>query len=260
MRPPLGYDLVSCLTTSMRAGWRWKLVAFAAGAAAAGCGGRTGGDGTRSAAVDTAARATGGAAVSTPRSDKRTIVFMGTSLTAGLGLDPDSSFTSLIQRRIDSLGLSYDVVNAGVSGETSAGALRRIGWVMRQPADIVVLEVGANDGLRALDVDSLRSDLQQIIDTVRATHPSARIVVVGMQAPPNLGARYTSAFRRVYPEIAKKNDAVLVPFLLAGVGGVDSLNQADGIHPNTRGERIVAETVWRTLSPLLDAKERATGR
>ncbi len=149
------------------------------------------------------------------------------------------------------------MVNAGVSGETSAGAVRRIGWVMRQPADIVVLEIGANDGLRALDVDSLRSNVQQIIDTVRATHPSARIVVVGMEAPPNLGARYTSAFRRVYPEIAKKNDAVLLPFLLKGVGGVDSLNQADGIHPNSRGERIVAETVWRTLAPLLGKKENA---
>jgi acyl-CoA thioesterase-1 len=231
------------------------MVAFAAAAAAAECGGRTGGDGTPRAAGHPAAPAGGGAAVTTPRSDKRTIVFVGTSLTAGFGLDPDSSFTSLIQRRIDSLGLSYDVVNAGVSGETSAGALRRIGWVMRQPADVVVLEVGANDGLRALNVDSLQSNLQHIIDTVRATHPSARIVVVGMEAPPNLGARYTSAFRRVYPDVAKKNDAMLLPFLLKGVGGVDSLNQADGIHPNSRGERIVAETVWRTLAPLLGAKQ-----
>jgi len=253
VRPPLGYDLVRCLTTSMRAGWKWRLVALAAAAAAAACGGA--GGGTRSAAVDTAAPAAGGAAVSAPRGDKRTIVFVGTSLTAGFGLDPDSSFTSLIQRRIDSLGLSYDVVNAGVSGETSAGALRRIGWVMRQPADIVVLEVGANDGLRALNVDSLQSNLQHIIDTVRATHPSARIVVVGMEAPPNLGARYTLAFRRVYPDVARKNDAVLLPFLLTGVGGVDSLNQADGIHPNAHGERIVAETVWRTLAPLLGANQ-----
>jgi len=232
----------------------WRLVALLGLAAAAGCGGRPAQERNAShgAAPDTAARDR--AAVSAPRADKHTIVFVGTSLTAGYGLDPDSSFTSLIQRRIDSLGLSYDVVNAGVSGETSAGALRRIGWVMRQPADIVVLEVGANDGLRALNVDSLRSNLQQIIDTVRATHPQARIVVVGMQAPPNLGARYTSAFRQVYPEIARKNDAVLLPFLLAGVGGVDSLNQADGIHPNVRGERIVAETVWRTIEPLLGAK------
>ena len=235
----------------------WKLVALLGLAAAAACGGRPDQERNAShgAAPDTAARDR--AAASAPRAEKHTIVFVGTSLTAGYGLDPDSSFTSLIQRRIDSLGLSYDVVNAGVSGETSAGALRRIGWVMRQPADIVVLEVGANDGLRALNVDSLRSNLQQIIDTVRATHPQARIVVVGMQPPPNLGARYTSAFRQVYPEIARKNDAVLLPFLLAGVGGVDSLNQADGIHPNVRGERIVAETVWRTLEPLLGAKSSA---
>jgi acyl-CoA thioesterase-1 len=241
----------------MGTGWKWSLVALAAAAAAASCGGRTGRepDGTRGAAPDSAARDR--AAPSAPRADKRTIVFLGTSLTAGFGLDPDSSFTSIIQRRIDSLGLSYDVVNAGVSGETSAGAVRRIGWVMRQPAAIVVLEVGANDGLRALDVDSLRSNLQHIIDTVRATHPQARIVIVGMEAPPNLGARYTSAFRAVYPEIAKKNDAVLLPFLLSGVGGVDSLNQGDGIHPNSHGERIVADTVWRTLAPLLGVKAEA---
>lgn len=253
-RPPLGYDFVNCLTTSMRAGWKWNLVALAAAAAAATCGGSTGRerDSTRAAAPDTAARER--AAASAPLEHKRTIVFLGTSLTAGYGLDPDSSFTSIIQRRVDSLGLSYDVVNAGVSGETSAGALRRIGWVMRQPASIVVLEVGGNDGLRALNVDSLRSNLQHIIDTVRATHPDARLVIVGMEAPPNLGARYASAFRAVYPAIAKKNDAVLLPFLLAGVGGVDSLNQGDGIHPNARGERIVAETVWRTLLPLLGAK------
>ena len=230
-------------------------MALAAAAAAAACGGASGGDGARRAAVDTATPAAGGAAASASRVDKRTIVFVGTSLTAGFGLDPDSSFTSLIQRHIDSLGLSYDVVNAGVSGETSAGALRRIGWVMRQPADIVVLEVGANDGLRALNVDSLQSNLQHIIDTVHATHPSARIVVVGMEAPPNLGARYTSAFRRVYSDVARKNDAALLPFLLKGVGGVDSLNQADGIHPNARGERIVAETVWRTLAPLVGANQ-----
>lgn len=187
------------------------------------------------------------------RTAKRTIVFVGTSLTAGFGLDPDSAFTALIQRRIDSLGLNYEVVNAGVSGETSAGTLRRIDWVMRQPADIVVLEIGANDGLRALDVDSLRSNVQQIIDRVRTLQPRAQIVLVGMQAPPNLGTRYTSAFRAVYPELARKNHVVLLPFLLAGVAGVDSLNQGDGIHPNAHGERIVAGTVWRTLAPLLTA-------
>lgn len=202
------------------------------------------------------------AAASTPApadAGRRTIMFMGTSLTAGYGLDPDSAFTTLVQRRIDSLGLKYDVVNAGVSGETSAGALRRIHWAMRRPVDVFVLESGANDGLRALSVDSLRANLQAIIDTVRHDQPGARIVLVGMEAPPNLGARYASAFHAVYPELAKKNHLPLIPFLLAGVAGVDTLNQADGIHPNARGERIVASTVWRVVGPMLEGEGSATG-
>jgi acyl-CoA thioesterase-1 len=187
----------------------------------------------------------------------RTIVFVGTSLTAGLGLDPDSAFTTLIQQRIDSLGLNYDVVNAGVSGETSAGTLRRIDWLMRQPVNVLVLETGANDGLRALDVDSLRANLQAIIDRVRAARPAARIVLVGMEAPPNLGARYTAAFRAVYAITAKRNRLAFVPFLLTGVAGIDSLNQSDGIHPNSRGERIVEENVWRVLGPLVTGSRSA---
>ena len=186
--------------------------------------------------------------------DNSTIVFVGTSLTAGLGLaDPDQAYPALIQRKLDSLGLNYRVVNAGVSGETSAGTLRRIGWLMRGPVDVLVLETGANDGLRALSVDSLRSNIQRIIDTVRTAHPSARIVLVGMEAPPNLGARYTSSFRAVYPELARANGAALVPFLLEGVAGVDSLNQPDGIHPDVSGARIVAENVWRVLSGVVDS-------
>ncbi|HEY9478880.1 MAG TPA: arylesterase, partial [Gemmatimonadaceae bacterium] len=199
--------------------------------------------------------------------DSRTIVFVGTSLTAGLGLaDPDQAYPALIQRKLDSLGLNYRVVNAGVSGETSAGTLRRIGWLMRGPVDVLVLETGANDGLRALSVDSLRSNIQRIIDTVRTAHPSARIVLVGMEAPPNLGARYTSSFRAVYPELARANGAALVPFLLEGVAGVDSLNQPDGIHPDVSGARIVAENVWRVLSVVVDgdtsraiARDHTTG-
>lgn len=190
---------------------------------------------------------------------RRTIMFMGTSLTAGYGLDPDSAFTSIVQRRIDSLGLKWDVVNAGVSGETSAGALRRIHWVMHRPVNVFVLESGANDGLRALSVDSLRANLQAIIDSVRQHQPRARIVLVGMEAPPNLGARYASAFHAVYPELAKKNHLPLIPFLLAGVAGVDTLNQGDGIHPNARGERIVASTVWRTVGPMLEGEGSGSG-
>lgn len=185
----------------------------------------------------------------------RTILFVGTSLTAGYGLpDPDEAYPALIQQRIDSLGLNYDVINAGVSGETSTGALKRIDWLMREPVDLFVLETGANDGLRGLTPDSLRSNIQQIFDRVRAAHPDARLVLAGMEAPPNLGPRYTAAFREIYPELARKNHAALIPFLLAGVAGVDSLNQADGIHPNVRGAKVVAENVWKVIGPMVEGE------
>jgi acyl-CoA thioesterase-1 len=195
--------------------------------------------------------------VVTPASTKRRVLFVGTSLTAGYGLDPEQAYPAIIARRIDSLGLNYEVVNAGVSGETSAGALRRMDWLLRAPVDVFVLETGANDGLRALSVDSMRANIQAILDKVRATHPDARIILVGMEAPPNLGQRYASAFRAVFPELARKNGAALVPFLLTDVAGVDTLNQADGIHPNARGARIVADHVWQVLRPLLESRERA---
>jgi acyl-CoA thioesterase-1 len=181
-----------------------------------------------------------------------TIVFLGTSLTAGYGLDPDEAYPALIQRKLDSLGLHYRVVNAGVSGESSAGALGRIGWILRQPPAVLVIETGANDGLRGQDLDQLRANLQGIIDSTRRRAPGARIVLAGMEALPNLGAEYTRRFRRIYREVAAANDIPLIPFLLAGVGGVDSLNQEDGIHPNAAGARVVAENVWRVLRPLLE--------
>jgi acyl-CoA thioesterase-1 len=187
--------------------------------------------------------------------ERPTVVFVGTSLTAGLGLtDPDEAYPALIQKKIDSLGLNYRVVNAGVSGETSAGALQSIGWLMRSPASVVVIETGANDGLRGLSVAAMRANIQAIIDTVKSEHPDARIVLAGMEAPPNLGARYTSSFREVFPELARANHATLIPFLLEGVAGVDSLNQADGIHPNPEGARVVADTVWRVLRPVLESE------
>jgi acyl-CoA thioesterase-1 len=193
------------------------------------------------------------------RAERPTIVFVGTSLTAGLGLtDPDEAYPALIQNRIDSLGLNYRVVNAGVSGETSAGALKSIGWLMRSPASVVVIETGANDGLRGLSVAAMRDNIQGIIDTVRAKHPDARLVLAGMEAPPNLGARYTSEFREVFPELARANHATLIPFLLEGVAGVDSLNQADGIHPNRTGARVVADNVWEVLLPVLKRGAKAT--
>jgi acyl-CoA thioesterase-1 len=180
-----------------------------------------------------------------------TIVFVGTSLTAGYGLDPDSAFTTLVQQKIDSAGLRYTVVNAGVSGESSAGALRRIDWVLRQPPALLILETGANDGLRGQSPDSVRANIQAMIDRIRSTSPSTRIVLAGMEAMPNLGADYVRRFRAIFPALAAQNHLPLIPFLLAGVAGVDSLNQQDGIHPNSAGSRIIAATVWRTLGPLL---------
>lgn len=185
-------------------------------------------------------------------SGRRTIVFIGTSLTAGLGLDPDDAYPALIQKKADSARLDVDVVNAGVSGETSAGALRRIDWLLRGPADVVVIETGANDGLRGLNVDSTGANIRAILTKVKAVKPSARIALIQMEAPPNLGDRYTAAFRTMFPDLAREMGVTLVPFLLDRVAGVDALNQDDGIHPNEKGERIVAENVWRTVRPLIE--------
>lgn len=175
------------------------------------------------------------------------IVFLGTSLTAGLGLDPEDAYPALVQRKIDSAGFKYIVVNAGESGESSAGAVRRVDWILRQTPAILVLETGANDGLRGQDPDSLRANIQTIIDRVRQRSPSTRIILAGMEALPNLGADYTRRFRQVYPAVASANRVTLIPFLLDGVAGVDSLNQQDGIHPSEAGARIVADNVWKVL-------------
>ncbi len=189
------------------------------------------------------------------------VMFLGTSLTAGLGLDPAQAYPALLQAKIDSAGLRYRVINAGVSGETSAGALRRIDWLLRDPPAVLVIETGANDGLRAQSPDSLRANLQAIIDRAKAISPPPRIVLIGMEALPNFGPFYARRFRRLYPELAEKNDLPLVPFLLQGVAGVDSLNQPDGIHPTAAGQRIVAATVWKTLQPVLEGgrADRRTG-
>lgn len=181
----------------------------------------------------------------------KTILFIGTSLTAGLGVEPDQAWPALIQRKIDSAGLDYRVVNAGVSGETSAGALRRLDWLMRSPAAVVVIETGANDGLRGQDPDSIKANIQQIVDGIKQRQPQAKILLVGMNTMRNLGRDYVSRFEAIYPELARTNNVPLVPSLLAGVGGIDSLNQPDGIHPTPAGHAIMAATVWRTLQPLL---------
>jgi acyl-CoA thioesterase-1 len=182
------------------------------------------------------------------------IVFLGTSLTAGLGLDPSQAYPQLIQRKLDQAGLAYRVVNAGVSGETSSDALARLAWLLRMNPAMLVVETGANDGLRGLSVDALRANLDSILSIAARHEPPPRLVVVGMRAPPNLGRRYTEAFRDVYPDEARKHDAALVPFLLEGVGGVDSLNQADGTHPTAAGQEVLADNVWEVLEKTLSAR------
>ena len=186
-----------------------------------------------------------------PASERKTIVFFGNSLTAGMGLEPEQGFPARIQEKIDSLGLDYFVVNAGISGETTASGESRIGWLMREEIDIFVLELGANDGLRGIPLTETRENLQAIIDAVKKNNPDVKIVLAGMQIPPNMGPEYTSEFRKLFPEIAEKNDAYLIPFLLEDVAGIPELNQADGIHPTEEGQRIVAQNVWDILKPIL---------
>jgi acyl-CoA thioesterase-1 len=186
----------------------------------------------------------------------RTIMFFGDSLTAGYGLDdPAQAYPGRIQEKIAAARLPFLVINAGLSGETTAGGLRRLDWVLRQPVDIFVLALGANDGLRGLSPAVARENLQKTIDKVRAKNPAARVVIAGMQMPTSMGADYARAFRELFPALAKKNDAALVPFLLEGVGGRPELNLPDGIHPNPDGQAIMAETVWKTLRPLLERAE-----
>jgi acyl-CoA thioesterase-1 len=181
-------------------------------------------------------------------SNKKNILFFGDSLTAGYGLDdPSDAFPGVIQRKIDSLKLPYTVVNAGVSGETTAGGLGRIDWILKQKVDIFVLELGANDGLRGIPVNETTENLQAIIDKVKAQYPDAKLVLTGMQVPPSMGSDYVTSFKDAFPQIAAKNKMALVPFLLAGVGGNPKLNQADGIHPTAEGAKIVAGNVWKVL-------------
>jgi acyl-CoA thioesterase-1 len=199
----------------------------------------------------------GAAAASAPKTSRAPVVlFFGTSLTAGYGLSPEQAFPSLIEKLADSAKLPIRAVNAGLSGETTAGAARRIDWVLRTPADVVVIEAGANDALRGLSPDAARANLQRVIDAVRAKQPKARIILVQMEAPPNYGAAYTKSFRAVYTDLAKKENIPLVPFLLTGVAGIPRLNQADGVHPNAAGERIVAENVWRGIRPVIEQLDR----
>jgi acyl-CoA thioesterase-1 len=180
-----------------------------------------------------------------------TILFLGDSLTAGFGLEEREAFPSLIKEKIEAEHLPFEVINAGVSGDTSAGGLRRLAWLLQRPIDIAVIELGANDGLRGLPVTAMKNNLQSIIDQLKTKNPAVKIVIAGMQMPPNLGTDYARDFDAAFGEVAKKNDAALIPFLLEGVGGHIDLNQPDQIHPTAAGHKIVAENVWRVLAPLL---------
>lgn len=186
-----------------------------------------------------------------PEATTKTIVFFGNSLSAAYGIDPQQGFVALIQKKIDSLGLGYKVVNAGLSGETTSGGKERLGWILEQQVDVFVLELGGNDGLRGIDPELSYQNLQNMIDQVKTKYPNAKIVLAGMEAPPNMGAEFTQAFRKMYPKLAKENDVSLIPFILQDVGGIEELNQPDGIHPNVEGNKIVAETVWNTLKEVL---------
>ena len=182
---------------------------------------------------------------------KPVVLFFGTSLTAGYGLSPEQAFPALIERKAETDGVPITVVNAGLSGETTAGAARRIDWVLRTPVDLVVIEGGANDALRGLSPDAARGNLERVIELVKQKQPAAKIVLIQMEAPPNLGAAYTQSFRTIYADVAKREGIPLLPFLLSGVAGIPRLNQADGIHPNVAGERIVADNLWRALKPIV---------
>ena len=183
--------------------------------------------------------------------EPRAILCIGDSLTAGYGLELEEAYPALLQEKIDTAGLPFKVINGGLSGETSAGGLRRIDWMLRRRIDILVLAHGANDGLRGLEVAATHRNLQAIIDRTRRKYPKIKIVIAGMKAPPNMGSEFTENFAGIYPELARTNNAHLIPFLLEGVAAEPTLNLADGIHPNPAGHKIIAETLWRHLKPLL---------
>lgn len=179
------------------------------------------------------------------------ILFLGTSLTAGFGLDVSQAYPALLQGKIDSAGLEYQVINAGVSGQTSAGARNSLSWQLRRPVAVLVIETGANDGLRGIDPAELRANIESIVRSARTQQPAPIVILLGMEAPPNLGDAYTDQFRNVYRDVAREYDLPFVPFLLEGVGGIDGLNQGDGIHPTAEGQLILAGTVWEVLRPEL---------
>lgn len=202
--------------------------------------------------MDSAETATETEVETTKSTSSKKIVFFGDSLTAGYGLeDVDDAFPGIIQNKIDALGLDYNIVNSGVSGETTSGGKNRIDWVLNEEPSVFILELGANDGLRGVPLDQSKANLQTIIDAVKTKYPETIIVLAGMQIPPNMGQDYTTAFKNIFPDLAKENNLHLVPFLLEDVGGIPDLNQSDGIHPTKAGHKILAKNVWEVLQPIL---------
>jgi acyl-CoA thioesterase I len=185
---------------------------------------------------------------------KSTIVFLGDSITAGYGLDESQAYPALISQKIVAAHLPYEVVNAGVSGDTTAGGLRRLDWLLQRQIDVLVIALGGNDGLRGISPQSTAANLQAMIDKVKARSPNTKIVIAGMRMPPNLGADYTAEFQKVFPAIAQKNNVRLIPFLLENVGGRRDLNQPDQIHPTAEGQKLIADIVWQALQPILQQK------
>jgi acyl-CoA thioesterase-1 len=199
-------------------------------------------------------------ALAAEATNPKTLLVLGDSIAAGYGLDREEAFPALIEEKIKEAGLNYRVINAGESGDTTAGGLRRISWHLRQPIDVVLLELGGNDGLRGIAPEETEKNLQGIIDKVRAKYPEAKIVIAGMEMPKNMGEEYVSKFREVFPRIAKENSAALVPFLLEGIAGKAEFNQPDRIHPTAEGHRIVANNVWKVLKPVLERSTQQATR
>lgn len=199
-------------------------------------------------------------ALAAEATNPKTLLVLGDSIAAGYGLDREEAFPALIEEKIKEAGLNYRVINAGESGDTTAGGLRRISWHLRQPIDVVLLELGGNDGLRGIAPEETEKNLQGIIDKVRAKYPEAKIVIAGMEMPKNMGEEYVSKFREVFPKIAKENSAALVPFLLEGIAGKAEFNQPDRIHPTAEGHRIVANNVWKVLKPVLERSTQQATR
>jgi acyl-CoA thioesterase-1 len=198
-----------------------------------------------------AAALTVGQPVTGAEPEKKTIVFLGDSLSAGSGVKPQQAFPALVQEKIRERGLPFEVVNAGIGGDTTAGGLRRLDWLLQRKINVLVLELGGNDGLRGLPVRNVKANLQAMIDKARAKYPEIKIVIAGMQMPPNVGQQYAEEFRQVFYDVAQENNTAMIPFLLEGVGGLREFNQPDLIHPNPAGHKLVADVVWKTLEPLL---------